>query len=95
MISTFDKPRGMHIDRSPKLAVLVDLGSSHGLLLTMLVFQSYFHIEGIPGYAYGKVAKTCIFIDSGLFHVLLLAVFGTWSDFHFEGVHIMEGRQKS
>ncbi len=49
MISTIDKPQGAFMCCLPALAVLVDSGFFHGLLLTILGSQSYFHdLERFP-----------------------------------------------
>ena len=42
-ISTIDAPRGAFTCRSPAILVLFDSGLFHGLLLTILGSQSYFH----------------------------------------------------
>ena len=43
VISTIDEPRGAFTCRSPAILVLFDSGLFHGLLLTILGSQSYFH----------------------------------------------------
>ena len=81
-ISIIDAPRGAFTCRSPPIVILFDSGLFHGLLLTILGSQSYFHIHNDRGAFTCTSSTVAILVDSGPFHGLLLTVLVSQSDFN-------------
>ena len=96
-ISTIDDPLGVLTCRSSTLVVLANSGPFRGLLLTVFVSQSDFHVCRTQGALICRSSTLAVFVDADPFHGLLLN-FGVPKRFPWlsnPGVRLHVGHQHS